>query len=1181
MIKRNVLQLGLLLSAALGPVVSMAARAAPEQAAQVSPVDWLLTQIRAGESTNKYDLVQQSLYRLEKIDPDNPQVLAARVRLALHQGDQIKAQQLLDALKKIAPDSIAARESERGLLLVSMDGRQKLQQARLLATAGHVAEAKTAYDSLFNGVFPDVNTALEYWRLVARLPGQESAAYQQLQALENRYPGNVGVELQIARMAFENNQSQEAVTQLRQLANTDAGRDAASELWLQNIQGQPVTAQSVAALQQYLTVFTSGDAQQKGEDELARQQKLLADPAFQQRSRGLALVDAGGGVRAIPALEAALKSNPDDAELMGAMGQAQARANNRAAAIVWLERALQAGQASTQVGKWQSLLQSNRYWLAIDQGDKALAKGDLNAAESQYRQAQALDNSDSYALIGLGDVAMARKNSAAAEQFWLRALRLDAGNSTAARRLAGLYQQQSPARAIAFINGLLTTQKRALGDTVRGLRSDASRAEADALAQQGKWPQAAEKYRQAATDAPQDIWLQYRLAGALRQSGQPALADSVMTTMASQHPQEPAAAYAWALYLSGSDRDDAALATLDRIPPAQWDNNMHELADRLTQEKVYARARALRDAGEETAALALLRQQPASTRRDLTLADWALERGDGQTALSGYQQVLAQDAQNSDAALGRIEALVALNRLDEAKRGLEQLSPALAAENINTGRRVAAAWQRVGATARAHQLFESLKTRAADMPPSQGKALVYRDAARLESAQQQPDRALLDYRQAMVASGIAATPPADDATFTRLTRNQADDDWLKRGIRSDVAELWRQQDTTLMLEQDYSRNKGTGGISDFTAHTTMLQADTPVAGGRGFLRTDKVHLSAGSFSHDQNGNYTADFGTCEFGCDRDYHQSADGVSVAAGWSNDTFSADIGTTPMGFDVVDWTGGFAWNTDIKDIGISITASRRPISSSLLSYAGATDPSTGIKWGGVRATGGAIGLSYDQGGKHGLWADISAHQITGKNVEDNSRERFMAGYYYKLINEDNSRATVGLNTMLWHYQKDLSGYYLSQGGYYSPQRYFSLSVPINWRQRTDNWSFDLGGSVSWSRSKTSDSRRYPKAAGLINHYGSAYGLSAQDRSQLITDFNNQLPDEGSTSSGIGYTLQAAIERRLTRHWSIGVAVDIQQAKDYTPSHGLLYLRYSMAGWEGDLDMPPQPLIPYANFK
>jgi hypothetical protein len=47
------------------------------------------------------------------------------------------------------------------------------------------------------------------------------------------------------------------------------------------------------------------------------------------------------------------------------------------------------------------------------------------------------------------------------------------------------------------------------------------------------------------------------------------------------------------------------------------------------------------------------------------------------------------------------------------------------------------------------------------------------------------------------------------------------------------------------------------------------------------------------------------------------------------------------------------------------------------------------------------------------------------------------------------------------------------------------------------------------------------------------------------------------------------------------VGLAMDIQQAKDYTPSHGLIFMRYSMSGWNGDMDMPPQPLTPYADFK
>lgn len=1152
----NKLPLGLLIASILaGPGVAA-------DGPQVSPVAWLLMQIRTGESTNKYDLVQQSLYRLEKIDPDNPQVLAAQIRMALRQGDQAKAQTLLDELKKVAPDDIATRESETGLRLMSAEGRQQLQQARLLATAGRVEEAKAAWDALFHGVFPDVNTELEYWRLVARLPGQQITAYRQLQGLEQRYPGNIGVELQLARMAFDNNQPNEALKQLRSLANRDGGRDAASELWLQQIQNQPVSDRTVASLQQYLQVFTSGDAQQRGQEELARQQKLLADPAYRQRMRGLALVDAGGGAGAIASLSAALKANPNDAELMGAMGQAQARANNRAAAISWLQKAIQAGQASTQIGKWQSLLQTNRYWLAINNGDDALKKGDLSGAERQYRSAQAIDNRDSWALIGLGDVAQARKNEAQAEQFWQQALRLDRSNTTAVSRLAGLYQRQSPARAMAFINSLPAAQQRSLADTLRSLRSDSLRAEADALAQQGQWHQAVVKYRQAAQDNPNDIWLSYRLAGALRNSGAEAQGAQVMDAMVRQHAQEPAALYAWALWLSSGDQDDAALAALHRLPEARWDSNMHELADRLTQDKVFAQASELRANGKEHAALALLNQQPASQRRDITLADWALERGDAQSALNGYQRVLQQDAQNNDAALGRIEALIALKRTQEARQALHALPPSVAQQNINSGRRVALAWQNSGDSVRAQQLLNDLKNRVAKEPPSQSKALVYRDAARLET----PELAQQDYRKAMAASGISHDVPMSNDDYTRLTRNDDQDDWLKRSIRSDAADLYRQQDTTFTLEQDYSRDKGNGGTSDFTAHTTMMQAETPFADGRSFVRVDHVLVSAGTFST-TDGSHSERFGSCNDdnsgGCSRDFTQRDEGTSIGVGWHNDRWSGDIGTTPLGFEVTNWVGGLSWKTDVKDIGVTFTASRRPISSSLLAYAGARDPSAngGKTWGGVVATGGSIGLSYDQGEANGVWADISAHQITGENVADNSRERLMAGYYYKLINENNRRATIGLNSMLWHYQKDLSDYTFGQGGYYSPQQYFSLSVPITYRQRTENWSYDLGGSVSWSQSQTDGQQRYPVNPGFT--------LASNPTS------------DSSSGNGFGYTLQAVVERRLTPHWSVGLAMDIQQAKDYTPSHGLIYMRYSMAGWNGDMDMPPQPLEPYADFK
>ena len=138
--------------------------------------------------------------------------------------------------------------------------------------------------------------------------------------------------------------------------------------------------------------------------------------------------------------------------------------------------------------------------------------------------------------------------------------------------------------------------------------------------------------------------------------------------------------------------------------------------------------------------------------------------------------------------------------------------------------------------------------------------------------------------------------------------------------------------------------------------------------------------------------------------------------------------DIGTTPMGFEVVDVVGSLSYSNDLGPIGYTLNAHRRPISSSVLAFAGQKIPIP-TPPGGVRATGGGVSMSYDKGEANGIWSSLSADSLTGKNVEDNWRVRWMTGYYYKLINQNNERLTVGVSNMLWHYDKDLSGYSLGR--------------------------------------------------------------------------------------------------------------------------------------------------------
>lgn len=1153
-----------LLSLSLGLALMPMAQAANSPQQQL-----LLEQVRLGESMQREDLVRQSLYRLELIDPNNPDVIAARLRYLLRQGDTGAAQKALDRLKEIAPGSGAYQSSRNAILLSTPDGRQALQQARLLASTGHTQEAIAAYDKLFSGNPPGAELASEYWNVVAKDPARRNAAINQLKKINTDNPGNTQLQATLAQLLFQTERRDEGFAVLQEMAKSNSGRGQASDMWYEQIKDRPTSAASVSELQKYLSVFSDGDSVTAARSQLEAQQKQLADPTFRAKAEGLAAVDAGQGSKAVAELQKAVSANHTDSEAIGALGQAYSQKGDRARAVAQFEKAIALDPQSDNRGKWDSLLKVNRYWLLIQQGDAALKANDTAQAERFYQQARNIDNTDSYAVLGLGDAATARNDNAAAERYYRQALRMDSGNSNAVRGLARLYRAQSPEKAAEFIQSLSASQRRSIDDIERGLTNDRLSAQAEQLENEGKFAQAADIQRRRLALSPGDVWITYRLSRDLYSAGQHGQADNLMRQLASQKPGDPEQVYAYGLYLSGNNQDRAALAHLDTLPRDKWNGNIQELADRLQSDQVLETANRLRDSGKEQEAETLLRQQPTSTRIDLTLADWAQQRGDNATAKTAYGTVLQREPQNEDALLGLTEVYIAEGDRQAARAELAKLP---ATENgqprsLNVQRRVAMAQAGLGDTAAADQTFSKLIPQATSQPPSMENALVLRDAARFQAQNGQPQQALETYKNAMVSSGVTTTRPADNDSFTRLTRNDEKDDWLKRGVRSDAGDLYRQQDLNVTLQHDYWGSSGTGGYSDLKAHTSMLQVDAPLSDGRMFFRSDLVNMDAGSFAT-TNGTYDPKWGTCaETPCSGNTNQSANGASVAVGWQNKTWAWDIGTTPMGFDVVDVVGGLSYSSDLGPIGYTLNAHRRPISSSMLAFAGQKDTNTGTTWGGVRSTGGGVSISYDKGEANGVWSSLNVDSLTGKNVEDNWRVRWMTGYYYKLINENNERLTVGVSNMVWHYDKDLSAYTLGQGGYYSPQEYVSFALPVTWRKRTENWSWELGGSVSWSHSKTDDVMRYPQQGLIPTNEPGRY----TDRGEMET---------GSSSSGTGYTARAIIERRVTSNWFVGMGVDIQEAKDYTPSHALLYVRYSAAGWQGDMDLPPQPLTPYADW-
>lgn len=1133
------------------------------QAAQ-TPTQQLLENLHLGESLNRQDLIDQTLSRLVLTDTDNPEVIAARLRLLLRQGDNQGAKQQLDMLFNMAPDSQAYRESFQAYLLANPELRLQLQQARLLASSGNTSAAINTYKKIFSDHDPAGDLAVEYWMTVAKQPSQMALAFNKLSEIKRKEPNNAQVQSNLARLLFAQGKLQQGFQALEEMAQTPTGRDDAAKVWFAQIKDMPVSQASTEALQRFLVVFDDEAMVNQAKSTLDTQQKQLLDPAFRARSKGLADLARGNGAASIPQLQIALNSNKDDSELVGALGQAYSQQNQREQAIRYLQKAIEMDPQSANRAKWNNLLETNRYWLLIAQGDKQLEAKQFAAAQQSFQRALQMGSRDSYAVKGLGDVALAQKYYEGAERYYQQALRIDRNNSNILSSLVSVYSHQSEERAKAFIASLSPGQKKSIEGLLRRLEDQEREKKAQILENQGQWAQAAIIQRQRLENDPDNAWLAYRLANNLDSAGQHQDAENVMRKMANRTAPDAEHIYTYALYLSRHSRDSEALQYLNTFPREKWDPDITDLASRLKTQIVIAQARQMRDKGELAAAFNLLASQPSSENRDLLLGEWATEMKQFTVAEGYYKKVLGYSANNSDALMGLAKIAIAQNDLSAARQQLQKIVLTANPEEPSAGvqRVLASLWSTVGEKDKADKLFARLSQWAKHQPPSMENALILRDAARFYIASGQPLLAKKAYKDAMPAAEISKVSPKNDATFTQLTRNNEQDDWLKSSIRREAADLYRQQDVNVTLSHEYGGSSGTPGYSDLKTHTTMLQIDAPLSDGRVWFRTDKVSINAGTLAADNT-----QWGTCrEQLCSGVPKQTADGVSLATGWKNQTWQLDIGTTPLGFDIVDVVGGIAYSGDVGDIGYTLDLHRRPLANSLLAFAGQRDPNTNTTWGGVRATGAGVSASYDKGEEHGFWANIDADSLKGKNVEDNWKVSWMGGYYYKLLNESNQRLTVGANNMLWHYNKDLGDYYLGQGGYFSPQKYISFSVPVTWRKRTENWSWELSTSASWSHSQTSTSKLYPIAS-LLNNGNINYPAGADTNA-------------GTSSNGFGYTAQALIERRLNENWSIGAGIDLQHAKDYTPSHALIYLRYSQAGWMGDLDLPPQPLIPYANF-
>jgi len=369
------------------------------------------------------------------------------------------------------------------------------------------------------------------------------------------------------------------------------------------------------------------------------------------------------------------------------------------------------------------------------------------------------------------------------------------------------------------------------------------------------------------------------------------------------------------------------------------------------------------------------------------------------------------------------------------------------------------------------------------------------------------------------------------------------------GIIADIKTI--KQDLGIEVFQSVSTRsrKGESGSGQLQDIETPLEVRFPVGDAKADVIMTPVSLNAGSVaSLSKFGSGTA--------TSQDKQKSS-GLGLSMSYKLDGFKADVGVTPLGFTYSNFTGGLNLEGKVLDanpINYMLNISSRPITDSLLAFAGTADSSTGKKWGGVMASGARLQLTKDLGG-YGFYGAVSYHSLNGHNVASNNRTQAELGNYWQVLAQPDYSLKTGLYAQISAYKNNLSAFTFGNGGYFSPQEYYSVALPITWSERTHNLTYLLSAGISFNKIKQEAFYDFPNEPASIT---------------------NTL-NSGQSSSGLGYNIAALIQYKVSPHllFDANLSLDSTSSGGYRQVGAGAHLTYKFEAMNKEMEILLSPIV------
>ncbi|HBS26737.1 MAG TPA: hypothetical protein DD827_06370 [Gammaproteobacteria bacterium] len=186
-----------------------------------------------------------------------------------------------------------------------------------------------------------------------------------------------------------------------------------------------------------------------------------------------------------------------------------------------------------------------------------------------------------------------------------------------------------------------------------------------------------------------------------------------------------------------------------------------------------------------------------------------------------------------------------------------------------------------------------------------------------------------------------------------------------------------------------------------------------------------------------------------------------GVALTGFIKGRNYKLDLGVTPVGFKINTVLGGLHWFHKGYQSKYGARITRRAVKDSIVSYAGVKDPDTNQEWGAVAKSGLDLNFSYGLD-RMGVYGNIGAHIYDGQSVADNESAEAKLGLYYTLFDTGRSKLTTGINGRYAAFDKNLNFFTLGHGGYFSPQDYVNVSIPIEYQASNGGFHYRIGADI-----------------------------------------------------------------------------------------------------------------------